>query len=304
MANPEQFNSAPELVLYDLASKDGIDTVPWSPSTWRVHVLLRLAQIPYNTEFLEFDEIEPLFKGLGVPPNTDPKAHGQWTVPVLRLPTPHHPTSAADQGEGKLVMDSLAIAKRLAARGLLRLQLYDDLSVKEGGFHEFKQFTRTLRHSPAVLDRVEALKEQLIGPVAPLMLPAIVNLLSERSNKWYRQKHEPNLPPRHKTFEEWRDAQDAKKCWAAIAGKVQELEDVISRSEQAAVVGKNDLGLSWEAIAVVALLAFLNRLGHGLFEGLLSVSGGVESRSSHHLRGLWEKAIKLGVFDQEHRFKQ
>ena len=54
-------HSEPEVILYDLASTKG---VCFSPSVWRVRMLLNYKNIPYKTVFLEFPDIEPTLKGL------------------------------------------------------------------------------------------------------------------------------------------------------------------------------------------------------------------------------------------------
>lgn len=51
----------PEIVLYDLANTKN---VCFSPTVWRIRLILNYKQIPYKTIFLEFPDIEPTLKGL------------------------------------------------------------------------------------------------------------------------------------------------------------------------------------------------------------------------------------------------
>lgn len=51
----------PEIVLYGLVSTKNIC---FSPSVWRVRILLNYKRILYKTIFLEFPDIEPTLKGL------------------------------------------------------------------------------------------------------------------------------------------------------------------------------------------------------------------------------------------------
>lgn len=52
-----------EIVLYDLACTQGIC---FSPTVWRIRIMLNYKQIPYTTIFLEFPEIGPTLKSMWV----------------------------------------------------------------------------------------------------------------------------------------------------------------------------------------------------------------------------------------------
>jgi len=51
----------PEIVLYDLACTKN---VCFSPTVWRIRLMLNYKHIPYKTIFLEFPDIEPTLKEL------------------------------------------------------------------------------------------------------------------------------------------------------------------------------------------------------------------------------------------------
>ena len=51
----------PEIILYDLACTKN---VCFSPTVWRIRLMLNYKQIPYKTVFLEFPDIEPELKAL------------------------------------------------------------------------------------------------------------------------------------------------------------------------------------------------------------------------------------------------
>jgi hypothetical protein len=51
----------PEIILYDLACTKNIC---FSPTVWRIRLMLNYKHIPYRTIFLEFPDIEPTLKGL------------------------------------------------------------------------------------------------------------------------------------------------------------------------------------------------------------------------------------------------
>jgi hypothetical protein len=54
----------PEIILYDLACTKN---VCFSPTVWRVRLMLKYKCIPYKTVFLEFPDIEPTLKNLYAP---------------------------------------------------------------------------------------------------------------------------------------------------------------------------------------------------------------------------------------------
>lgn len=53
--------SEPDIVLYDLAC---IKDVCFSPTVWRIRIMLNYKRIAYKTIFLEFPDIEPTLKEL------------------------------------------------------------------------------------------------------------------------------------------------------------------------------------------------------------------------------------------------
>ena len=51
----------PEIILYDLACQKG---ECFSPTVWRVRMMLNYKKVPYKTVFLEFPDIAPTLEGL------------------------------------------------------------------------------------------------------------------------------------------------------------------------------------------------------------------------------------------------
>ncbi|EED13715.1 conserved hypothetical protein [Talaromyces stipitatus ATCC 10500] len=89
-----------EIVLYDLACVKGIC---FSPAVWRIRLMLNYKRIPYKTIFLEFPDIEPTLKELGVNPGkTVDGSQSKYTVPTIH----HIPTNT-------YIMGSIAIAQFL-----------------------------------------------------------------------------------------------------------------------------------------------------------------------------------------------
>ncbi|TVY30815.1 Glutathione S-transferase-like protein ustS [Lachnellula hyalina] len=86
----------PEIVLYDLACTKN---VCFSPTVWRIRLMLNYKKIPYRTVFLEFPDIEPTLKGLGLVLGG---SASKYTVPAIH----HVPTNT-------YMMDSTPIAQFL-----------------------------------------------------------------------------------------------------------------------------------------------------------------------------------------------
>ncbi|KAF9478093.1 hypothetical protein BDN70DRAFT_913847 [Pholiota conissans] len=89
------------IVLYDLPSKAKGNA--WSPAAWKVRYVLNFKGIPYKTEWVEYPDIENLWKKLGIA-HTSLKADGRphYTVPAIY-----------DPSTGVYLSESLQIAEYL-----------------------------------------------------------------------------------------------------------------------------------------------------------------------------------------------
>ncbi|TKA65339.1 hypothetical protein B0A55_09439 [Friedmanniomyces simplex] len=88
-----------KVILYDLANKKNAS---WSPNPWKTRVVLNFKKIPYETEWVEYPDLAPKFKALGIPPNP-PGSFADFSSPTVRLT------------DGNYVMDSMPIAEKLEA---------------------------------------------------------------------------------------------------------------------------------------------------------------------------------------------
>ncbi|KAF8997753.1 hypothetical protein BDQ17DRAFT_1400984 [Cyathus striatus] len=74
-----------------------------SLSTWKTRYCLNYKVLPYQTKWIEYTEIEPLFKELGIPPTgTKPDGSPYYTIPAIY-----------DDATGAKVADSMKIAAYL-----------------------------------------------------------------------------------------------------------------------------------------------------------------------------------------------
>ncbi|KAJ5217081.1 hypothetical protein N7468_010089 [Penicillium chermesinum] len=72
----------PDIVLYDLASEKN---ECFSPVVWRIRLMLNYKGVSYSTIFVEFPDIEPTLKELGLDPGeSSPGVKNKYTVPAIR----------------------------------------------------------------------------------------------------------------------------------------------------------------------------------------------------------------------------
>ncbi|PPQ79766.1 hypothetical protein CVT25_003319 [Psilocybe cyanescens] len=89
------------IVLYDIPS--ALPEKAWNFNVWKTRISLNFKGIPYTTQWIEFPDIEPLFKKLGIPPSRN-KADGS---PFYTIPAIHDPST------GVYITDSILIAEYL-----------------------------------------------------------------------------------------------------------------------------------------------------------------------------------------------
>ncbi|KAJ3513524.1 hypothetical protein NMY22_g15015 [Coprinellus aureogranulatus] len=70
------------ITLFDVPAS--VPGQAWSPNTWKTRLSLNYKGIPYNTQWVEYPEIEPILKKHGIPPTkTKPDGTPGYTVPAI-----------------------------------------------------------------------------------------------------------------------------------------------------------------------------------------------------------------------------
>ncbi|KAM0323885.1 hypothetical protein ACHAQA_008466 [Verticillium albo-atrum] len=92
---------ADNVILYDLPSKDNGKGC-WSLNPWKTRLALNYKGIPYTTTWVEYPDVEPTLKGLGLAPQ--PEEIKPYTIPAVVFP------------DGTPVMNSRAIIDALEKR--------------------------------------------------------------------------------------------------------------------------------------------------------------------------------------------
>ncbi|PSN64503.1 hypothetical protein BS50DRAFT_636669 [Corynespora cassiicola Philippines] len=88
-----------KFILFDLPSKG--KSRCWSYNAWKARLVLNYKEIPYETQWVEYPDIEPLFKLFGITPNAPGSASTPYSIPAVRMP------------DGRYIMDSVKIAEAL-----------------------------------------------------------------------------------------------------------------------------------------------------------------------------------------------
>ncbi|CAI7640621.1 unnamed protein product [Penicillium glandicola] len=168
----------PDIVLYDLACTKNVS---FSPVVWRIRLMLNYKNIPYKTIFLEFPDIEPTLKELGLVPATSASG-SKYTVPAIQ----HVPTNT-------YIMDSLPIA----------------------------QFLETTYPSPPVpltsglgLE-IETKARGVLGKaIYSSVMPREIHILSPRSQEYFRRTREASIGHR---LEDLLDDDKEKQVWDGVS---------------------------------------------------------------------------------------
>ncbi|EUC37602.1 hypothetical protein COCCADRAFT_85213 [Bipolaris zeicola 26-R-13] len=223
--------SSPKVTLFDLPSRQG---TTWSLNPWKTRIVLNYKSIPYKTEWVEYPDLAPKFKALGIPPNPE-DAPGYFT---------DYSSPAIQYEDGTYQMDSWPIAHSLE-----------------------KQYPNPPLHleEPIVVKIRDFIKD-LIIPLVPLVLTQVPDvLLNEPSAKYF-------LETRKKTFgkplDQVRAEADVETCWAAAAGPAKEVGDLLREKEGPFFLGET---VSYADFIFVTLLQMFKRIDQRVFERYMAL---------------------------------
>ncbi|CAI7638472.1 unnamed protein product [Penicillium manginii] len=179
----------PEIILYDLASTK---SVCFSPVVWRIRLMLNYKRISYRTIFLEFPDIEPTLKGLGIVVESGTK----YTVPAIQ----HLPTNT-------MIMDSTPISQFIE-------KTYPD---------------RPVPLTSALGQEIEAKSRSVVGKAFYVsILPREINILSPRAQEFYRRTREATLG--HK-LEVLLDSEKEEQTWQSLGESIHEISELMKTNK-------------------------------------------------------------------------
>ncbi|KIM41198.1 hypothetical protein M413DRAFT_445896 [Hebeloma cylindrosporum] len=145
------------ITFYDIPSS--LPGCAWSPNTFKTRYTLNFKGIPYKTEWVEYPDIEPLCKKLGIPPSSK----DYYTLPAI-----HDPST------GVYISDSIRIAEYLE-------RTYPDTP-------------QVFPHNTLPLQ--DAFVVAFAGNLTALwnfIIPAICDKLSPRSEEYFRRTREKSF---------------------------------------------------------------------------------------------------------------
>ncbi|KAH8087189.1 hypothetical protein BXZ70DRAFT_544347 [Cristinia sonorae] len=156
-----------QLVLYDILGGTSATSNPFAfaPNSWVLRYALNFKGLKYHTEWIEYPDVEPTCKSLGVPPTDVITFPSGTTQPFYTLPVLHDPTT------NTTIPDSLAIIAYLD-------KTYPDTPSVLGAGTGMRGLYGMFR------DMVE---EEVTGKIYVINLAPVVKLLNERSAEYYRK---------------------------------------------------------------------------------------------------------------------
>ncbi|KAH6721613.1 hypothetical protein BKA61DRAFT_639607 [Leptodontidium sp. MPI-SDFR-AT-0119] len=184
----------PEIVLYDLACTKN---VCFSPVVWRIRMLLNYKRIPYKTIFLEFQDIEPSFKELGItPPESAAGNKIKYTVPAIH----HVPTKT-------YIMDSTPIAQFLES---------------------------TYPNPPLPLNselgrEIESKARSVVGTTfRASVMPRELGILAQPAQEYFRRTREASLGH---PLEELLDEEKENAAWKAASDNIRAVGELMLKNK-------------------------------------------------------------------------
>lgn len=138
------------VVLFDLPTKEPRQCS--SLHVWKVRALLNFKNIPYRTNWIDYPDVAPTFKGFDIPKNDD-TAYTEYWCPVVRFP------------DGCYAMESYNIAEKL----------------------EFLWPQPETFVTSTTTKRTQDIIDSVLVKIAPANLSRLADRLSPISREWYHR---------------------------------------------------------------------------------------------------------------------
>ncbi|KAK4550501.1 hypothetical protein LTR36_000080 [Oleoguttula mirabilis] len=217
------------LILYDLASRHN---TAWAPNPWKTRIALNFKRIEYKTEWVEYPDLAPKFKAVGIPPN-DPGAFADYSSPTVRFP------------DGTYVMDSVRIAKKLE-------EIFAEPSLH-------------LNSSASV--EADELAHLLTMALLPGVMPSVVNdILQEPSKSWFVEDREKRFGM---TLEQLAQMAGGEPGWQKAEPTLQKVKELLNdgkKDDGPFVLGKTP---SYSDLIIVAFFECIRRVSKDDYERLM-----------------------------------
>jgi len=187
--------SESEIVLFDLPSQE--PNRCWSLNPWKSRIALNFKGLNYRTEWIEYPDIAPKFKALGIPPNPkDVNPNFEYSIPAMRI------------SGGDYIMDSLAIAKALE-----QLKPQPSLHLDNG-----------------YVERAQAALGKTLMPLRFVAMPRVPPmLLTDKSKGYFEDTREKSFG---KPLSEVAKSDEAKSAWTNAQPGVEELQALLNEHKE------------------------------------------------------------------------
>ncbi|KAK7179214.1 uncharacterized protein CC84DRAFT_1191760 [Paraphaeosphaeria sporulosa] len=219
------------IVLFDLPSQQGTS---WSLNPWKTRLILNYKGIEYDTEWVEYPDIEPRLRSLGLAPNHKdaPGYFTDYSIPAIKYE------------DGTYEMDSWPIAQELERRyPSPSLHLNEPVTVK-------------------VRDQIS----KILSPIILQLLPRVPDQLPERSREYYNRTREEMfgrpLAELHKEALE-----NAEDGWKQLQEPVKEIADLLRKHDGPFFLGET---VSYADFILVSMFHFVERFDEQAYQRLMS----------------------------------
>ncbi|KAL5378353.1 hypothetical protein PMIN03_000597 [Paraphaeosphaeria minitans] len=180
---------APQIIFYDIPSK--APAKAWSFNPWKIRMVLNMKGLDYKTEFVEYPDLVPTLKALGIPPNdpNEPGYFSDYTSPAIRY------------ADGTFAMDSWHIVHALE-----------------------KQYpTPSLHLDDPIVEKVRNIS--VLGPIVEHLMPKVPNLLTSISSEYFYRTREIMFGKPLQQVE----AEATEEQWEDMRAKAKEVGDLLRK---------------------------------------------------------------------------
>ncbi|KAI9155606.1 Cuticle-degrading protease [Paramyrothecium foliicola] len=210
-----------KVVLFDLPSKDQ-DCACWSLNPWKTRLALNYKGIDYDTKWLEYPDVEPTLKSVGLPPGESKDT--PWTIPAIRFP------------DGTYSMDSKLIIKELEQR------------------YQVPQYPSLHLEDPAT-ERAYTLVGNAMGKLKGNLLPQVPKVvLSDVSAEYFNRTRKSWF---NMSLEELREKNGGEQAWVTSKEDFGRIAKFLKENSGPFVLGDK---VSYADFILVSFLHFVKRM--------------------------------------------
>jgi len=231
----QNISSMSSIILYDLPSRDPLHC--WSPNPWKTRLLLNYKKLEYTTMWMEYPQIAPTFKNVGIPPNGKDEI-APYTIPAVRL----QPEASSTP---EWIMNSKAIASAL----------------------EKKHPSPSLHLDSPLLPQVEEVLGKVFMPLVPVFLPRIPRLLlNEASVDYFQQTRAAVFGMTLDELE--KSDQGGDTAWKNAGPPLKGMAELLNATEGPFLMGHT---VSYADFHILGLFQAFKRVGDDVFERLMQM---------------------------------